>query len=227
MRLRWTAGVVAEFAPPPDRRYAQRDMFIRIGGTSDHDFDQPLGLLSDCHRRIEHFLDVIALITERASGRTLTAAETTDLNASLRYFATAAPRHTADEEVSLFPRLRACGGPAADVLDTIARLESEHDEVDRRHSAVHALLERWIADGALEAAGTAELRDHVRALQAIYRAHIAIEDTQLFPAAARLLKPEQLRVIGEEMAGRRGVNTGLRDRRDQPIGARSREPERS
>jgi hemerythrin-like domain-containing protein len=180
-------------------------MFIRIGGTSDHDFDQPLGLLSDCHRRIEHFLQVIALITETASGRTLTAAETTDLQASLRYFTTAAPRHTADEEASLFPRLQSCGGSAAGVLDTMARLEGDHAEADRRHAAVHALLGRWIADGALDAAATAELGEHVHALQAIYGAHIAIEDQQLFPAAAELLTPGQLRDVGDEMAARRGL----------------------
>ena len=180
-------------------------MFIRIGGKFDHDFDQPLGMLSDCHRRIEHFLEVIALITNAAGHRGLTAAETTDLRASLRYFTEAAPRHTADEEESLFPRLRSCGGSAADVVNTIARLEGEHAEADRRHAAVHALLERWIANTSLEPAATAELREHVGALQAIYRAHIAIEDHQVFPAAARLLTPDQLRIVGEEMAARRGV----------------------
>ena len=32
---------------------------LQIGAAPDHDFDEPLGLLSDCHRRIEHFLDIL------------------------------------------------------------------------------------------------------------------------------------------------------------------------
>ena len=34
------------------------DMPIQIGQGADHSFDEPLGLLSDCHRRIEQFLGV-------------------------------------------------------------------------------------------------------------------------------------------------------------------------
>ena len=37
-------------------------MLLKIGGPPEHGFDQPLGLLSDCHRRIEHFLFVLSTI---------------------------------------------------------------------------------------------------------------------------------------------------------------------
>ena len=39
----------------------------------------------------------------------------------------------------------------------------------------------------------------------IYRDHIAVEDCDLFPAAARLLSPDQMKDIGAEMAARRGL----------------------
>jgi hemerythrin-like domain-containing protein len=205
--IRVIPRLTSHFGREVDDRRTIEVMFIRIGAASDHGFDEPLGLLSDCHRRIEHFLNVIAVVTGAASGRRLTPAEITNLRAALRYFATAAPKHTADEESSLFPQLRSCGEAAGDVLETVARLERDHAEADRRHGAVAELLERWIADGELDGSAAAELEDHVRSLQRIYREHIAVEDQQVFPEAARLLSPDQLRVIGNEMAARRGIES--------------------
>jgi hemerythrin superfamily protein len=79
-------------------------MPIQIGAKT-HSFADPTGLLSDCHRRIKMFLGtleaVAKTIDEPPSENTRQA-----LLGSLRYFAEAAPKHTADEEESLFPRLR-------------------------------------------------------------------------------------------------------------------------
>jgi hemerythrin-like domain-containing protein len=180
-------------------------MFIRIGATADHDFNEPLGLLSDCHRRIEHFLGVIARIVDDAGGAPLSPAQHTDLEAALRYFSTAAPRHTADEEQSLFPRLRAHAEATA-VIALAARLAGEHEVADGHHASVHALGHRWLASGRLDDDSIEQLRGHVGALQALYREHIAVEDSQLFPAAARLLTTDEIGAIGSEMAGRRGVS---------------------
>ena len=43
-------------------------MAIQIGGRPDHGFHEPLGLLSDCHRRIERFLHVLVAVERQASG---------------------------------------------------------------------------------------------------------------------------------------------------------------
>ena len=181
-------------------------MFIRIGERPDHGFDEPLGLLSDCHRRIERFLHILLETTRQAAGGALTPKQRADLEASLKYFATAAPRHTADEEESLFPRLRECGDPAAAAaIEAVARLEHDHAETERRHVAVDALLWTWLADGILDQESTAVLVEHLTALQAIYRDHIAVEDRDLFPVASRLLSPDQMTEIGAEMAARRGL----------------------
>ena len=82
-------------------------MLLKIGQRPDHGFDEPLGLLSDCHRRIEHFLAVLLTIADQANGQELSADQRRQLEGALTYFSTAAPRHTADEEDSLFPRLEA------------------------------------------------------------------------------------------------------------------------
>jgi len=177
---------------------------IQIGGRADHGFDEPLGLLSDCHRRIEYFLQVLRAVSERAAGGALSPPQRADFEAALRYFATAAPRHTADEEESLFPRLRQSNdAAAAQALDIVGRLERDHEDAARHHAAVDDLVRRWLDADALEAPRARELSEHLAALRAIYTQHIAIEDQEVFPAAGRLLSRDQLGEIGREMAARR------------------------
>jgi hemerythrin-like domain-containing protein len=177
---------------------------LRIGQPADHTFDEPLGLLADCHRRIEHFLDVLLRIEQAAAGRSLTPDEWPQVEGALRYFETAGPRHTADEEDSLFPRLRASrDADAVRALAVIAQLEREHAMADSHHEMINILCRRWLNHDELSPEDAQELRDRLGDLQSIYREHIAIEDRQLFPVAARLLSPAQLQEIGREMAGRR------------------------
>jgi len=181
-------------------------MPLQIGQRPDHGFTEPLGLLSDCHRRIEHFLQVLLAIDRAAAGGPLAAGPRAELEAALAYFSTAAPKHTADEEQSLFPRLRAVSDPASiQALNLLGRLERDHQKADRHHAAVDELGRRWLATGRLDPVAAAALRAHLAALDAIYAEHIGIEDRDLFPAAARLLSATQLHAIGIEMAARRST----------------------
>ena len=181
-------------------------MRLKIGQRPDHGFDEPLGLLSDCHRRIECFLAVLTAITDRAGGGTLSVAERAQLEAALAYFATAAPRHIADEEESLFPRLQASDNrDARAALEVIRRLERDHDEADAHHEAIARLVPRWLTDGSLADDLVRELTERLARLDALYAAHIGVEDRELFPAAARLLSAADLAAIGREMAAQRSV----------------------
>ena len=181
-------------------------MFLKVGPHRDHGFDQPLGLLSDCHRRIELFLRVLSALADRGPGVTLSPAEAAQLDSALTYFAVAAPKHTADEEQSLFPRLHATHDPgAAQALDIVARLERDHEEADGHHAVVERLGRRWLADGVLAPEASRVLIERLQRLQALYSAHIRVEDRELFPAAARILSASALTEIGLEMAARRHV----------------------
>ncbi len=181
-------------------------MPITLGAKPDHGFDEPLGLLSDCHRRIERFLGVLLAVCTTRQGGALTSDEREALGRAIEYFRVAAPRHTQDEEASLFPRLRASGDPrAAAALAELARLEADHEVADGHHRDVDALVRRWLDADALAPEATAELRRLLEALTAIYRAHIAVEDERIFPLAAGVLDSEALRRVGEEMAERRGL----------------------
>ena len=120
--------------------------------------------------------------TDRADGGMLSDSERTPLEAALTYFATAAPRHTADEEEGLFPRLEASlDRDAITALNMIRRLESDHDEANRLHEAVDRLVRLWLANGSLADSLMRELKRHLARLNTLYAAHIAIEDREVFP----------------------------------------------
>lgn len=100
-------------------------MPVQIGATA-HNFTDPAGLLSDCHRRVEMFLGVLTAVADRidcpATNETRSA-----LVSALRYFREAAPKHTADEELSLFPRLRKIDHPdIRSAFTQLDKLEAEH-----------------------------------------------------------------------------------------------------
>lgn len=179
---------------------------LTIGRKPDHGFDAPLGLLSDCHRRIEHFLNVLTSVVDARSGGALSSMDRDGLSAALAYFATAAPTHTADEEESLFPRLRRSADAATqDALAVIDRLERDHGIADEHHAAVDAIVHRWLAADALEPCDVETLRGHLVALRTLYEPHIALEDRELFVAASRLLSADELAAVGREMAARRAA----------------------
>jgi hemerythrin-like domain-containing protein len=179
-------------------------MPLKIGQRPDHGFDEPLCLLSDCHRRIEHFLRVLVVATKRLGEGPVGDAERRQLESAVAYFATAALRHTADEEESLFPRMAASHDPdATAVLTQIKQLESDHEDANTHHAAVDGLVRRWLADGVLAEPLVRELKQHLAALTALYANHIAVEDQEVFPTAARILSVPDIGAIGREMAARR------------------------
>lgn len=179
---------------------------IEIGRRADHGFDEPLGLLSDCHRRIEWFLRALLAVSREAKGGPLSSAARGALEQALAYFRTAAPRHTADEEQSLFPRLRASSHEEATrVMSAVDRLEDDHRLAEAAHATVDRLASRWLEAGELPESEAGALVETLEMLQRIYDAHIAVEDREVFPAAARLLSSGQLEEVGRQMAERRGV----------------------
>lgn len=178
-------------------------MPVQIGAPV-HNFSDPTGFLGDCHRRIEMFLGAL-VAAAAAADRPLATEMRAALESALRYFRESAPKHNADEEESLFPRLRASGAREAEaVLAAVRDLEKEHRWAAPRHAEVERLGRRWLSAGRLTEAEAAEFRKAVSELEAMYREHIRIEDEVVFPVASRLLSPQDRAAIGKEMAGRRG-----------------------
>ncbi len=183
-------------------------MPVPLGARAEHGFDQPLGLLSDCHRRIENFLEMMIRVLQRSGdgSRALAGDEREALETALRYFDVAAPRHTQDEEQSLFPRLRASDNPQAHAaLARVDALEADHRHADAAHAQAKELCRRWLDTGPLLQSDRQRLAHLLLDLRGMYAHHIALEDNELFPLAARVLDSGQLHEVGMEMAQRRGL----------------------
>lgn len=153
--------------------------------------DAPLEHLLACHRRIEERLETL----ERAAAHLEDRAD--EARAAFRsafaFLDTSGALHTADEEESLFPRLLASLEPGE--RSYVAGLEHDHTEAHCLYTELKASLDR-----------PAQARHLVERLCALYRAHIASEDSVLQEYARIHLTAGQLAEIAREMKDRRGLD---------------------
>ena len=174
-------------------------MAVQIGANPDSGFEDPIGMLKDCHRRIERFVNLLARIAAQANGRSLNLDERQAVEAALRYFRESGPRHTHDEEQSLFPRLK----DSPDVQAQITRLYGEHQEADELHAEVNELFTAWLNGETPSSEEARGLREMTHRLAELYREHIGIEEDHVFPHATRTLSPDAIAAIGREFQQRR------------------------
>jgi hemerythrin-like domain-containing protein len=162
-------------------------------------FDDPLGMLSACHGRIERHLGTLERLQRHLPEHGADLDARAAARGILRYFDIAAPHHHADEERSLFPRLRRARPNDAPPL--LAALEQEHESLAAKWRRLRPLLTGIAAGNRanLSARDVAEIRS-------AYLAHIAHEERELIPFAAATLDATALAEIGAEMAARRGVD---------------------
>lgn len=181
-------------------------MPVTLGAKPQGGFDDPIGLLSDCHRRIEHFLEILEKIAQHYTARPLDGGAALALEKALVYFRSSAPKHTADEESSLFPRLRSKDSPeVAEALELLLDLEEDHKKAEALHKEADRLGQRLLAESKLPPAASERLQSVLSELRELYGRHIGLEDNKLFPLAARHLDSTERAAIGREMASRRGV----------------------
>lgn len=176
-------------------------MPVQIGAKLDAGFGDPLGMLKDCHRRIENFLLILCRVAEREPDGALTPEERNAVETALLYFRTGGQRHTQDEEESLFPRLD--GRLSAGDLEAIGALEKEHGEADALHASADRLFSAWIASGSLSQEDRSALRSATDGLKMLYVGHIQVEESRVFPRAAAVLDAEAIAAIGSEFRARR------------------------
>jgi hemerythrin-like domain-containing protein len=180
-------------------------------GVPTHDFSDPTGLLSDCHRRIEMFLGSLDAVA-RGIDRPLADEATRALDSALRYFREAAPKHTSDEEESLFPRLRQVHHPdIQSALTKLDSLEEEHRRATPLHAEIERLGQQCLSKGSLSPEETEAFRKAVAALASMYQQHISVEDGLVFPLAARHLSQTDKAAIANEMATRRKIKPVTKD----------------
>jgi hemerythrin-like domain-containing protein len=179
-------------------------MPVQIGAKAESDFTDPMGMLRDCHRRIEGFLGILRTLGEESDGSPLSAERRKALETSLRYFREGAPRHVQDEEASLFPRLRHQKSAAISAaLAIVDGLEKDHSTVEAWHRELDKLGMLWLNDRMLDTASLLRFRELAQQLSELYDEHIRVEDNEVFPLAASTLPCSDLNAIGREMAERR------------------------
>ena len=165
-------------------------------GEAAPDFDDPLGLLAACHGRMRSFCDLLERLPAWIAQHGIDTEAVAGAQRVLRYFDVAAPLHHADEEQDLFPLLAA----QPDAATLIERLLAEHAHLERNWDRLAAELRPLVAADATAGPG---LQAAIDAFCSAYRAHIALEDTQLLPLAHARLQAGQLRAMGRHMAQRR------------------------
>jgi pyridoxamine 5'-phosphate oxidase len=170
------------------------------------DFDDPLGLLVHCHKKIEAqlaSLERAVPLLRQGDAETVDAALGA-IAAARAHFAGPGVKHTADEDESLFPRLRRyAGATEREVLAALDELEAQHRVAEQAHASFDALAEALARGGAELESSLDAVDAGVAGLVRLYGPHILLENDVIFPAAARAIPPDELLAIGREMRARR------------------------
>jgi hemerythrin-like domain-containing protein len=173
------------------------------------DFNDPIGLLTACHSRIERQCATLLRLPDHlAHYGPDTQAQQAAQNA-LKYFSTSGKHHHADEEEGLFPLLVAAANRQGNkgILSLISSLQAEHAEMESAWSLLAPLLEAITKGGRVD-----PYQLPVEPFAASYRSHMAKENDTLFPYAQESLSPEQVATLGQRMAQRRNIDPNKLDK---------------
>jgi len=166
-------------------------------------FEVPLEMLSACHGRVEQQCATLRRLVPHLAAHGADVDARAAAAAALRYFDTSAQDHHADEEVDLFPALvdSMAGSDAVCLRELVDALTTDHRRLEAAWRRVRRVLVRIAVGDDLATLEAAE----VEALVGLYERHIAREEGELLPMAARLLSDDALGRIGRAMRERRGV----------------------
>ena len=161
-------------------------------GTNERKRD-PIEMLDRSHARLTEAMQALLEATTAIAAGTGTAADRETLDDVLHFLGRGAERHVADEEQSVFPRLRK--HPETGAL--IERIAAEHRNHDDTIIALRGAIRHLPAGADTLATIAADLASQ-------YEAHIELEDAELIPAMRRLLSAGELDEMLREMRERRG-----------------------
>lgn len=170
------------------------------------DFTKPLELLVHCHQKIEAQLGALERCAEllRAGDLQTLSRVFGAIDAACAHFAVPGVKHTEDEDISLFPRLRQYGGSGgADALAAMAELESQHRTAEQLHAEFDEFVSTLPRDGSADTRELDCFGELVSGLIMLYRPHIQLENNFVFPIAGRVLPANEIQALGEEMRARR------------------------
>ena len=160
----------------------------------------PVEMLQECHHRIRHFVQLGLTLAHAKEAPPAQVAEAADQ--IFRYFSQSLPLHEADENETLFPRIRALAPLGSALRDAAKVMVEQHhiiEELVFELAAVCSALRRQperLPSLASQLQHTSEALDH------IFGAHLHLEETVIFPAVAQL-PAEEIQAMTREMQRRR------------------------
>lgn len=165
-------------------------------------FEVPLEMLAACHGRVQHQCEILLRLVAHVQAHGADRPAQEAAAAVTRYFDTAARHHHDDEEQDLFPALleSMAGSDAVCLPELTAGLCSDHRQLEQSWAALRERLLQ-VTHGAASALAAEDVSGFVQ----LYEQHIAREEAELLPMAARLLSEAELDRIGLSMRSRRGV----------------------
>ncbi len=160
-------------------------------------------MLLACHNRIRHFTAIAVRLAE--ADRSAAAEIANAAEAVHRYYCVALPLHEADENESVYPRLRR---NLTDVREreSLQAMVDQHGPIDE---VVARLVPRWAEvkeHPEKLPSEAAELRSDAALLQELWHEHLALEEEIVFPLIRARLTPDDLKAIHAEMKQRRGID---------------------
>jgi hemerythrin-like domain-containing protein len=164
-------------------------------------FDQPFEMMEACHERLHRMLELLARLRGhlRAHGADDQARQAA--RDVMKYFDQAAPQHHRDEELHVFPPLLAGADEA--MLQIISRLQQDHLQMESRWATARGWLDA-VARGELGSLTPRQEAD-LDAFSSLYATHIEAEEGVAYPAAREALGEDAVKLMGQEMATRRGA----------------------
>src|ERR1017187_6417825 len=150
--------------------------------------EDAVDLLMGCHQRIRHFT---ALASKLAHSQGATSDEVRQAASGVyRYYSVSLPLHEADEEATLRPRL----DPVADerVRHALLAMADQHLAIDELIERLLPLLRLLEQNPDTQGQVGGEMCSRTQALDEIFRAHLELEETVIFPAIRQML-PEYAR----------------------------------
>ncbi len=165
-------------------------------------FEVPLEMLAACHGRVQHQCETLQRLLAHLKDHRADRPAQEAARAVMRYFDTAARHHHEDEEQDLFPALleSMAGSDATCLRELTAALRNDHRALERHWQRVRVALLQ-VQEGQASTLACTDVPGFIDR----YAQHIAREETELLPMAARLISAEELDRIGRSMRARRST----------------------
>jgi iron-sulfur cluster repair protein YtfE (RIC family) len=178
--------------------------FTRITPNPDKDATatcSALEMLLGCHARIRHFVQLSRTLAGAEGVAPKEVADAAD--AVFRYFNDALPLHEADENETLYPRLRHATEEGSLVRDAADVMIEQHKAIDELAAELLSICASLQHHPECLPSLVPRLEHVTLALEQVFAAHLHLEETVIFPALGNVLTAAQLDEMIREMNQRR------------------------